>query len=91
MCVCVCTDGGRGEGVVEEGKGTGGDENMARGKEGGVYGKGNLVVDVAKRGSRCSDHHHHHLVGYHVIQHFFFLLVDFLLFIFSFSWSFNGF
>ena len=68
----MCTGGGRGEGVVGEGRGTGGDENMAGGEEGGVYGKGNLVVDVAERGSRCSDHRHHRLVGRNVIQHFVF-------------------
>ena len=68
----MCTGGGRGEGVVGEGRGTGGDENMAGGEEGGVYGKGNLVVDVAERRPRCSDHRHHRLVGRHVIQHFFF-------------------
>ena len=68
----MCTGGGRGEGVVGEGRGTGGDENMAGGEEGGVYGKGNLVVDVAERRPRCSDHRHHRLVGRHVIRHFFF-------------------
>lgn len=64
----MCTGGGRGEGVVGECRGTGGDENMAGGEEGGVYGKGNLVIDVAERWSRCSDHRHHCLVGRHVIQ-----------------------
>ena len=73
----MCTGGGRGEGVVGEGRGTGGYENMAGGEEGGVYGKGNLVVDVAERGSRCSDHRHHRLVGRHVIQHFVFFFFFF--------------